>query len=354
MNPTAVYSTDPSSRTIKFKSTIHNQGSVTSSYNFTDTISNVFLPNAVVNDLAGGINESIPGLIRVTNIAIPAGSSKAVIYTLTIKSDTDFPLSTFRLDSNADQEDSDFYPVRVKSARLGNTSNDDPDNSLDSPDGLLVNLGERGTITLDLGTNKLLIDGDGDDFAVAMSQGKISVAVSQDGRSFERLRGSKAFDLADADLAWARYLKITDSSVNALTTATIDAVCLLNLGVSVTDSSQVTLAADVRTNALTSYIDVTAAFDDPLSSSDCRSPANALATTKQARTIELVPPAPVILPASPMPTPVVEPTPVPVQLPKTGPADVMFIVAGTMVSMYLARYLLARKRQSVSVEVKKK
>lgn len=353
MNPVSVYSTDPSKRTIKFKSTIHNQGSITSSYNFTDTVSNVFLPNAVVNDLAGGLNESIPGLIRVTNISIPAGGSKAVIYTLTIKSDTDFPLSTFRLDSNADHEDSDFYPIRVKSARLGGTSNDDPDNALDSPDGLFVNLGERGTITLDLGINKLLIDGDGDDFAVAMGQGKITVAVSQDGRSFERLRGTKAFDLADADLAWARYVKITDNSVNTLSTATIDAVCLLNLGVSVTDSSTVTLASDVRTNALTSYVDITAAFDDPLSSSDCRSPVNA-STTKQARTIELAPPAPVILPVSPVPTPIVESTPIPVQLPKTGPAQTVFMIAGSMLVAYLARYLLVRRRQAVSVAVKQK
>lgn len=355
MNPLDLYSTDSSARTIKFKSTIHNLGSVTSSYNFTDTISTAFLPNAVVNDLAGGLNESIPGLIRVTNISIPALSSKAVIYTLTIKSDTDFPLSTFRLDTNASPDDSDFYPVRIKSARLANNSNDDPDNALDAPDGLLVNLGEKGTITLDLGVNKLLVDGDGDDFAVALGQGKISVAVSQDGRSFERLKGTRTFDLADADLIWARYIKITDSSVNAQSTATVDAVCLLNLGVGVTDTSQVALASDVRTNALTAYIDVTAAFDEPLTGSDCRTSAST--TTKQARTIELVPPAPVILPVSPIPTPVVTPTPVPVELPKTGPEGIVLAMAGTVFGAYLLRYFLIRRRQVVritSVEANRK
>lgn len=341
MNPLGLYSTDNSARTIKFKSTIHNLGSDTSSYNFTDTISNVFLPNAVINDVAGGLNESIPGLIRVTNISIPPLSSKAVIYTLTIKADNDFPLSTFRLDTNADQDDSDFYPVRIKSARLADTSNDDPDNALDAPDGLLVNLGERGTITLDLGVNKLLVDGDGDDFAIALGQGKISVAVSQDGRSFERLRGTKTFDLADADLVWARYIKITDNSVNTLTTATVDAVCLLNLGVSVTDTSQVALAGDIRTNALTTYIDVTTAFAEPLSSSDCRTPV--ISTTKQARTIELAPPAPIIVPTSPMPTPAVTPTPAPVELPKTGPEGIVLTLVGTLLTAYLLRYLLIRR-----------
>ncbi len=347
MNPLDLYSTDNSARTIKFKSTIHNLGSTTSSYNFTDTISNVFLPNAVINDLAGGLNESIPGLIRVTNISIPALSSKAVIYTVTIKADTDFPLSTFRLDTNADKDDSDFYPVRIKAARLADTSNDDPDNALDAPDGLLVNLGERGTITLDLGVNKLLVDGDGDDFAIALGQGKVSVAVSQDGRSFERVKGTKTFDLADADLVWARYIKITDSSVNTLATATVDAVCLLNLGVSVTDTSQVTLASEVRTNALTSYIDITTAFDEPLSSGDCRTPVTS--TTKQARTIELAPPAPVILPISPIPTPVVIPTPVPVELPKTGPEGIILTILGTVLGGYLLRHLLIRRRQAIRV-----
>ncbi len=347
MNPMDLYSTDSSARTIKFKSTIHNLGSVTSSYNFTDTISTAFLPNAVINDLAGGLNESIPGLIRVTNISIPALSSKAVIYTLTIKSDTDFPLSTFRLDTNASQDDSDFYPVRIKSARLANNSNEDPDNALDAPDGLLVNLGEKGTITLDLGVNKLLVDGDGDDFAIALGQGKISVAASQDGRSFERLKGTKTFDLADGDLVWARYIKITDSSVNTQSTATVDAVCLLNLGVGVTDTSQVALASDVRTNALTTYIDVTAAFDEPLTTSDCRSPVST--TTKQARTIELVPPAPVIQPATPVPTPVVTSTPEPVQLPKTGPEGIVLTMVGIVFGAYLLSHFLIRRRQVVRI-----
>lgn len=348
MNPVALYSTDSSSHTIKIKSTIHNIGSTTNLYTFTDTVSNVFMPTALVNDLAGGTNESIPGLIKVSAISIPALSNKTVIYTLTIKSDSDFPLSTYHLDRNAASDDSDFYPVRIKTARLGDTSNDDPDNLLDAPDGIVVNLGERGSVVVDLGKNKLLVDGDGDDFAIALTRGKITVAASQDGRSFEKLRGTTAFDLADADMTWARYIKITDNGVDAQSTANIDAVCLLNLGVSVTDISQVTLASDNRTNAVSAYIDVTSAFDDPLNSTDCRSPKTA--TTKQARTIELEPPAPV---APYIPTPIVTPVvpePIPiVQLPKTGPENVIVILGAALLAAWVFRSRLLSKRLKVKV-----
>ncbi len=351
MNPVALYTTDSASHTIKIKSTIHNIGSVTSLYTFTDPLSNVFMPTALVNDLAGGTNESIPGLIKVSAISIPAQSSKTVIYTLTVKSDRDFPLSTYHLDSNAASDDSDFYPVRIKTARLGDTSNDDPDNLLDAPDGIAVNFGERGSVVVDLGKDKLLVDGDGDDLAIALTKGKITVAASQDGRSFEKLRGTTAFDLADADMTWARYIKITDNSVDALNTANVDAVCLLNLGVSVADTSQVSLASDNRTNAVAAYIDVTSAFDEPLSSSDCRSPKTAVA--KQARTIELEPPAPV---TPYIPTPIVTPVapvvpelmPV-VQLPKTGPENGAIVLGTALLAAWLFRSRLIPKRLKVKV-----
>lgn len=351
MNPVALYTTDSPNHTIKIKSTIHNTGSATSLYTFTDPVSNVFMPIALVNDSAGGTNESIPGLIKVSAISIPAQSSKAVIYTLTIKSDTDFPLSTYHLDSNAASDDGDFYPVRIKTARLGDTSNDDPDNLLDAPDGIVVNLGERGSVVLDLGKDKLLVDGDGDDLAIALTKGKIMVAASQDGRSFQKLRGTTTFDLADADMTWARYIKITDNSVDAFSTANVDAVCLLNLGVGVSDTSQVSLASDNRTNAVAAYIDVTSAFGDSLSSSDCRSPKTAVA--KQARTIELEPPAPV---APYVPTPIVTPVapvisePIPVvQLPKTGPENVVIVFGATLLAALLFRSRLVSKRLTVKV-----
>ncbi len=351
MNPVALYTTDSPNHTIKIKSTIHNTGSATSLYTFTDPVSNVFMPVALVNDSAGGTNESIPGQIKVSAISIPAQSSKAIIYTLMIKSATDFPLSTYHLDSNAASDDSDFYPVRIKTARLGDTSNDDPDNLLDAPDGIVVNLGDRGSVVVDLGKDKILVDGDGDDLAIALTKGKITVAASQDGKTFEKLRGTTAFDLTDADMTWARYIKITDNSVDALNTANIDAVCLLNLGVGVADTSQVTLASDNRTNAVPAYIDVTSAFDEPLSSSDCRSPKAAVA--KQARTIELEPPAPV---APYVPTPIITPAapvipePIPVvQLPKTGPENVVFVLGAALLAAWLFRSRLMPKRLKVKV-----
>lgn len=350
LNPLALYSTDAATHTVRIKSTIHNLASTASNYTFTDTISNVFLPTVTVDDAAGGTDVSSPGLIRVTDIVIPALGSKDVIYTLTVKSSDNFPLSSYHLDTNATKEDSDFYPVRVKSASLNSSTNEDAENILDAPDGLLVNLGARGSVVVDLGQNKLLVDGDGADLAVAMTQGKVTVSVSQDGRSFEKLHGTNSFDLADADLSWARYIKITDNSADPTLTASVDAVCLLNLGVNVSDTSQVALASDVRSNTVPAYIDVTGAFNDPISAADCRNPKVA---TKQARTVELTPaPTPSVfysLPAAP-----VTPPPAPIQLPKTGPEGWLLILGLASLATWCLRPRKVAQRVRINDLVEKK
>ena len=117
-----------------------------------------------------------------------------------------------------------------------------------------MSLGEDGDLTFDVssrraGASKLIVDGDGNDFCVLEldttedgdSLGeRYTVEVSQTTRNadFESVgrsgSNSNCFDIEDADMTWARYIRLIDNSSSVAGQAPgvdVDAVCLLNLGI---------------------------------------------------------------------------------------------------------------------------
>ncbi len=285
---------------------------------------------------AGDVNatELSNDRLQVEKIDVAAAASVTVDYDTSILDDSDFPLDNYDLDDNADQEDEDFYPVDVEDDDIGtNSSYDNPEDALDAPDGKFVSLGEDGEIVVrtsdeDDEQGKLIVDGSGDDFCImevdpsvdsdsAVEEYEVEVSQTSDSGDFESVGNSTSnsdcFDLSDADLTWARFVRIIDTSNNVHGNAPgsdIDAVCLLNLGGFVTNVASLYNGATLLGNREdTVLVNFTDAFDDPLSENDCE-PAK-----------ELRVPAPTPLPPPPLPPKQQQVYYPPIQLPKTGPVD---------------------------------
>ena len=332
-NPKTLYAVDGGSTdSVIYRITIKNNEALARTYTLEDDIPTTYKDTANVLDLAGGTNATVPGLVKVTNISLLPGETKTVRYSVNFKSANDFPLNLYSLDHNADPlDDSDFYADDVKDEDIESDNNDftDEDEITDAPDGQFVSLGEDGSIIVDVGSKKVIVDGDGDDFGLFTIDNHakdydrededVKVFVSQDGVNYKKVSGTETFDLGDADMPWARYVKIEDNTSTSVTQSgaagvDLDAVCLFNLGVAFTNSVNVTMANAVGSASNTIYVDVTEAFDDPLSKSDCRESGTTPVTTetKETRTVELPPP-----PQPYTPAPAYFPPSMPV-LPKTG------------------------------------
>lgn len=357
-NPKTLYAVDGGSTdSIIYRISIKNSESSPRTYTLEDHIPTTFKDTANVLDLAGGTNATVPGLVKITNISLLAGETKTVRYSVTFKSANDFPLNLYSLSHDADpNDDSDFYVDDVKDENIENDNNDftDEDNITDAPDGKFVSLGEDGSIIVDVGAKKVIVDGDSDDFGLFTidnhaldfdrADEEVEVSVSQDGVTYKKLSGDTTFDLGDAELPWARYVKIQDDTSTSVTQSgaagiDIDAVCLFNLGVSVTNQANVTMANAVGSASNTIYVNVTEAFDDPLKKSDCReSGTPVLAEVKEPRTVELpLPPASY----TPSPTPSSYFPPSMPVLPKTGPE---FSLVATGIIGLIALVVRRRKK----------
>lgn len=249
--------------------------------------------------------------LTVDNLTLAANSSVTITYTGQLKDSDDFSLRSWKLDSGAEKDDTDFYPEQVVRARLA-SSDSDEQSALGAMDQSSVSLGQGGSIILATSTKgKVLVDGDGDDFCLALGQNdtnnryRVSVAQVNQSANYEKLRSNSknCYDLSKADLPWIRYIKIEDQSTT-IGGINLDAVCLLHVGgllrntVNVEQSNAV-LTSDSQDVA----VDFTDVFEDPISASACTPP-------KQAQVLAPLPPPP--------PAPVVIPTPVPLVLPKTG------------------------------------
>lgn len=267
--------------------------------------------------------------LQVDELNVAAGDSETVNYDVSILDDNDFPLENYDLDSDADPEDEDFYPVDVEDDDIGTNSNyDDPEDALDAPDDKFVSLGADGEVILrtsdeDDNQGKLIVDGSGDDFCVmevdpsvdsddTTEEYEVEVSQTSDNSDFESVgrstQNSDCFDLGDADLTWARFVRIYETSSHVSGNAPgsdIDAVCLLNLGGFVTNTASLySDTALLGTREETVLVNFTDAFDDPLAEKDCK-------TVKELR----IPASPLPLPPVPKQQQVYYP---PIQLPTTG------------------------------------
>ncbi len=323
--------------TIQYRVTMNNAGNGASSV--------LKLDDALPINMARwqSIQSSLGTLIvganlAVENIILPANSRNVVTYTGVLKDSDTFSLRPWRLDSGADKKDNDFYAEQVVKAKIIGADNTDEQAAVGALDQESVSLGQGGSIILATSkTGKVLVDGDGDDFCLAMPQSsskyRVSVAQTNQASSFEKLRTSSknCFDISSSDLPWIRYIKVEDQSSTGATSVSLDAVCLLHVGGLLRNTANVlqvsnTVASDVEDIA----VDFTDVFDDPISASACAQP-------KQAQVL-----APAPLP--PPPAPVVIPTPVPVVLPKTG-SDTLgltFILSGLV-----AMFVFARRKYSL-------
>ncbi len=354
-NPQTLYAVDGGSTdSLVYRITIKNNESLTRTYSLEDSIPTTFKDTVSVLDAAGGTNATVPGIVKVTNISLLPGETKTLRYSVDFKSANDFPLSLYSLDHNADpQDDSDFYADDVKDENIENDNNQftDEDDITDAPDGKFVSLGEDGSIIVDVGTKKVIVDGEGDDFGLFTIDNHaldfdrddedVKVSVSQDGINYKNLSGDTTFDLGDGDLPWARYVKIEDNTNTSVTQSgaagvDLDAVCLFNLGVAVTNQANVTMANAIGSASNTIYVNVSEAFDDPLTKSDCRETGTTITTeNRQPRTVELPPPP---TPYSPIPTPSPYFPPSAPVLPKTGTEALPLMASGLLgVMAWIAR-----------------
>lgn len=274
--------------------------------------------------------------LTVDDLTLAANSSVTITYTGQLKDSNDFSLRSWKLDSGAAKDDNDFYPEQVVRARLA-TAGSDEQAALGAMDQSSVSLGQGGSIILATSTKgKILVDGDGDDFCLALGQSdtnnryRVSVAQVNQSANYEKLRSNSknCYDLSKADLPWIRYIKIEDQSTSP-GGINLDAVCLLHVGgllrntVNV-EQNNALLTSDIQDVA----VDFTDVFDHSISASAC-------ATPKQAQVL-----APAPLP--PPPAPVVIPTPLPMVLPTTGSETP---IAGGLLSTLLVGVLyFMRKR----------
>lgn len=317
---------------VQYRLTVNNTGEQNSeSLTIRDPGNSAYLKNNTAQS-SGGFVSSINPLL-ITDLLVSGGRNHVVNYDATIASADHFPLTSFKLHKNADKSDKDFYPEKVQSSRIRNTSASNPSDVLNAPDGNGVILGNRGSITLSAGRGgKIIVDGDGDDFCVATlnaqasTRYRVSVSQSDDQDTFEELGTSNGknncFDLSDADINWARYVKIEDrsNSTSTITSFGLDAVCLLHIGGLIDNTATVsTQDRLIGSSTSTIVVDFTDIFDSPLSPTDCR-------TKKQARVSE-----PQILPLPPIiEAAIVEPLPLepntPIELPKTGSETALVII----------------------------
>jgi parallel beta-helix repeat protein len=337
---------------VEFTVTIINNSDDDQLHRVENQISNQFSPVGVVTVTAGGTNNTTTGIIDVSDIIVPANSSRFVKYTLQLLDLDHLPLSGTGLRLSADADDEQFYAEKIKSTNVAA----DEDNILSVPDGKLTylvrgDLSTNGVIVLDTGRKSVIVDHDGDDFGLALAAGTVKVYVSQDGRDYDRITGKNSFDLSDTDFSWIRYIKIqgtasqfaattvTPAMIAAANGAAIDAVCFYSLGVPVSDTSTVTSGDVIVSNTVATYADLTDGFDD--APTNCR--AKATVQTRQARTLELPTDPPVPFgPQTPPPAPVFGPEfPVQVELPKTGPV-MPLAAAVAFIGSWMVR---KRKRQ---------
>ncbi len=323
--------------TIQYRVTMNNAGNGASSALKLDDA----LPTNIVRwqSIQSSLGTLIAGAnLAVENIILPANSRNVVTYTGVLKDSDTFSLKPWRLDSGADKKDNDFYAEQVVKARILGTSNTDEQSAVGALDQQSVSLGQGGSIILATSkTGKVLVDGDGDDFCLAMPQGgtryRVSVAQTNQSSSFEKLKTSSknCFDISSSDLPWIRYIKVEDQSSSGVTSTSLDAVCLLHVGGLLRNTANVLQAnSTVATDAEDIAVDFTDVFDDPISASACTAP-------KQAQVLA---PAPLPLP----PAPVVIPTPVPVVLPKTG-SDTLGLTV--ILSGLVAMFMFARRKYTL-------
>lgn len=347
--------------TVRYRVTLNNTGNIQASgLSIRDVIPTAENSLSNVNATAGTVNSTSlsSGELLVENIAIARQSSQSVSYDTKLLDESHFPLSNYRLHRNADRTDNDFYPAKVRSASVESDSeHSDADDALAAPDQNFVSLGERGQVTFSVAKSqtaeKLVVDGDGDDFCVLevdpstlddSATEQYTVEVSQTTRSsdFERVgrinKNSNCFDIEDANMTWARYIRIRDMSSNVsgpTPGVDIDAVCLLHLGGFVTNTADVLNGSSVLgSDDQTILVDFTDAFDDAPTDRDCRE--QRVVNTAVLNPLPLPPPpAPVVplFPSLPLP---------PIQLPKTGSETLPFL--GTGMFMSIAGWI-ARKRR---------
>lgn len=333
---------------VQYRLTVNNTGTQNSELlSIHDEGNSQYLLNNSVQNSGGIVTSTNP--LHIKDLLVSGGRSHIINYDTSISDADHFPLNAFRLHKNADKSDRDFYPERIARSRLRNNTSNASD-ILKAPDGQAVTLGSRGSITVNTNRKgKLVVDGDGDDFCIAtlnMQTGakyRVSVGQSDDDANFEELGTSNGrsncFDLNDADIAWANYIKVEDRSPNgALNSTNIDAICLLHLGGLVENTA--TLSANnqqIAESTSTIVVDFTDIFESPLSSNDCRS--------KQARIAESFPPLPLppenaVIVQARIPETIVE---APIELPKTGSASALaLVVSGGVSGMY---YLGRRRKQ---------
>lgn len=272
--------------------------------------------------------------LTVDNLTLAANTSAIITYTGQLKDSDDFSLRSWKLDKGAEKDDADFYPEQVVRARLTSADTDDQA-ALGAMDQSYVNLSQGGSIILATSSKgKVLVDGDDDDFCLALGQNdasspyRVSVAQVNQSGNYERLRSNSknCYDISSTNLPWIRYIKVEDQSTST-TGINLDAVCLLHVGGLISNTanleqSNTVLASDIQDVA----VDFTDVFADPISASAC-------ATPKQAQ---------ILAPAPLPPPPAVIPTPLPLVLPKTGSE----ISAGLMVigSLFVAGLWFARKQ----------
>lgn len=244
--------------------------------------------------------------LAISNINLASNANAHVNYFAELVDSDHFPLRNYRLHQNAEKTDPDFYPERIKTSNLSLDQN--PDLALNAPDDQAVTLGSNGSVTFEVSrassNSKLIVDGDGPDFCVLeldnndpdIDSEKYSVEVSQTSNAsgFESVsrnnRNSNCFDLADADMSWARYIRIKDLSTNTFFSnqgVDIDAVCLLQIGGFVTNTAALYNGTTVLgTSDAEILVNFTEAFDHPLQPKDCRSKK----TPTMAQSLPLPPP----------------------------------------------------------------
>ncbi len=347
--------------TVEYQVTVRNTGSAAiSNLTVRDSIPEEEEDLGSVVATSGAVNNSelSNDRLEVGAISISAGASQTVDYEVSVLDEGDFPLDNYDLDEDAEMEDGDFYPEDVEDDDIGSSSSyDDPEDALDAPDGNFVSLGEDGEITVstsdeDETQGKLIVDGDGDDFCImeldsivdtdgTSEEYEVEVSQTDNSSDFESVGSSESdsncFDLGDADLTWARFVRIIDTSGTVRGNAPgsdIDAVCLLNLGGFVTNTAGLYNGSSLVTTAdETILVDFTDAFENPLDERDCQ-------PVKEMRE-----PAP-----TPVPTPVPPYVPVPhlplvpfTGLPTTGPESAALPLVSSLVLGMIG--WMVRKRQ---------
>jgi len=339
---------------LSYTVTLRNTGnSAAANASLRDTLSGNINTIAVDSTPTGTTGTVSGQVVNVPNVTIPSGGAGvAVRYHGSIVSKTDFNLDDFNLNESSNPaRDDDFYIPKDTDPDGDMTSTSNSHRRLKditgTPDGRFVSLGKDGSIIVDLG-DKVVVNSSGNDFSVLeLDQSAIDdndkttesydVSVSQDGETFKAITAdntdTESFDLKKANLTWARYIKLEDSSSSVKAQAPgadIDAVCLLHIGVQVPNSAELTYNGQTYRASENAVVDVTNVFKKKPSTNNCEEPEPTVVTP---------PPAPLSPPPAPPapPAPVVVP-PKPPSLPKTGPEAVGVIgLVATVVTFIIRR-----------------